>query len=60
MQSALEKVPGVSSAQVDLSAGKATVQVEKGKVTEDKLVESVNNAAGMHTYSATVVKAVPK
>lgn len=60
MQSALQKVPGVSSVQVDLTEGKAIVQVEKGKVTEAQLVNAVNKSTGMHEYSATVVKAASK
>lgn len=60
MQAALKKVPGVSSVQIDLAERKAIVQLEKGKVSENQLVDAVSNAAGMHEYSATVVKAPAK
>ncbi len=57
MQAALEKVEGVSSVQIELSANKAVVQVETGKATAEQLVSAVDQAKGMAKYSATVVAA---
>ena len=55
MQVALENAPGVSSVHLDLVTRKAVVQVKKGEVTENELVEAVAGAKGMMSYSATVV-----
>lgn len=44
MRSALAKVPGVVSAEVDHSLGKAVVTCEKGKVTKEQLAEAITKA----------------
>ncbi|MBI1924456.1 heavy-metal-associated domain-containing protein [Candidatus Poribacteria bacterium] len=59
MQGALEEVPGVSSVQMDMLTRKAIVQIQKGKVTDDQLVNAVSKANGMHEYSATVIQLSP-
>ena len=46
MQSALAKIDGVSNAEVDYGSGKATVTVEKGKVTSEQLEQAVANIQG--------------
>ena len=56
MQLALKEVEGVFSVHMDLSTRKAVVQIEKGKATENQLVDAVSHANGMHQYRATVVK----
>ena len=46
MQSALAKIDGVSDAKVVYESGKATVTVEKGKVSADQLEQAVANIQG--------------
>ncbi len=48
MRSALTKLKGVKSA--DVVIGRATVKIEKGKVTAEQLIEAVKKAG----YSAKV------
>lgn len=52
VRAALEKVPGVTKAEVDLKANEATVAYEKGKTTPEKLVEAIKKAG----YQASVRK----
>ena len=51
VQSALSKVPGVVSAVVSMP-DKAVVKYEKGKVTNEQLIEAVKKAGS--SYSAKV------
>ena len=46
MQSALAKIDGVNDAKVVFASGKATVTVEKGKVSSKQLEEAVANIQG--------------
>ena len=46
MQSALAKVSGVKDAKVTFKSGKATVTVEKGKVSPQQLEQAVSNLGG--------------
>ena len=46
MQSALAEIDGVSNAKVVYGSGKATVTVEKGKVTSEQLEQAVANIQG--------------
>lgn len=41
---ALEEVVGVTNAKVSLEEGTATVEFENGKVTEDTLIDAVEEA----------------
>ncbi|MBC6297057.1 heavy-metal-associated domain-containing protein [Listeria sp. FSL L7-1517] len=41
---ALEEVAGVTNAKVSLEEGRATVEFENGKVTEDTLIDAVEEA----------------
>ncbi|AIS60258.1 heavy-metal-associated domain-containing protein [Listeria sp. FSL L7-1485] len=41
---ALEEVAGVTNAKVSLEEGTATVEFENGKVTEDTLIDAVEEA----------------
>jgi copper chaperone CopZ len=60
VQVALQEIPGVSSVQIDMISRKAVVQVEEKKVTDNQLVNAVDNAKGMHPYRATLIQAIPK
>ena len=46
MQSALAKVSGVRDAKVVFESGKATVTVEKGKVSPEQLEQAVAKIGG--------------
>ena len=46
MQSALAKVDGVRDAKVVFQSGKATVTIEKGKVSPGQLEQAVANLGG--------------
>ena len=46
MQSALAKIDGVSNAKVIFESGKATVSVDKGKVSSKQLEQAVANIKG--------------
>jgi copper chaperone CopZ len=46
VQSALAKIDGVSNAKVVYKSGKATVTVEKGKVTSEQLEQAVASIQG--------------
>ena len=52
MQSALEKVPGVSLVQVDMATNRAVVQIEKGKTTPAGLVKAVDDIENMTVEQA--------
>ena len=51
VQSALAKVDGVKSVDVQLEGGKASVVTEKGKVSPEQLIEAVSALPG--GYKAT-------
>lgn len=44
VESALAGVAGVAAAEVDLAAGRATVSVDAGAATADRLIEAVREA----------------
>lgn len=59
MQSALENVPGVSSAHVDMATNRAVVQIEKGKTTPAGLVKAVDDIENIRDYRAIVLSVWP-
>jgi copper chaperone CopZ len=59
VQFALEKVPGVSSAQIDMATNRAVVQIEKGKTTPAGLVKAVNEIENIRDYRAIVLSVWP-
>ena len=59
MQSALEKVPGVSLVQVDMATNRAVIQIEKGKTTPAGLVKAVDDIENIRDYRATVLNVWP-
>lgn len=57
IRKALLRVPGVISADVQFKEGRAVVEHETGKVTEDQLVKAVESASdAMYTYRAAVAR----
>ena len=59
MQSALEKVPGVSLVQVDMATNRVVVQIEKGKTTPAGLVKAVDDIENIRDYRVTVLSVWP-
>ncbi len=53
VKTSLRQVPSVDEVQVDLKRGTATVTVEKGKVSAEKLIEAVEKAG---LYKAAVLQ----
>jgi len=56
VKAALEKVPGVTKAEVSLEKNEASVTYEKGKTTPEALVKAVEKAG----YKASLQKEAPQ
>ncbi|HEV8337098.1 MAG TPA: heavy metal-associated domain-containing protein [Candidatus Polarisedimenticolia bacterium] len=56
VKAALEKVPGVTKAEVSLEKNEAQVTYEKGKTTPEALVKAVEKAG----YKASLQKEAPQ
>lgn len=56
VKAALEKVPGVTKAEVSLEKNEASVTYEKGKTTPEALVKAVEKAG----YKASLPKEAPQ